>query len=87
MLRVALGYSDQTTGRFAPAWPADEALEGQVRITSAELAVARESFLLGTPEDLISDDRVRLALAWMTFESESLAFEAGHPHAFVSSTD
>ena len=81
VLHVVLGYSHRITELYAPAWPGREAPQGRIVLSSKELAVARESFEVGTPENLISDDRARLALDWMTFESHALAFEAGHPQS------
>lgn len=78
VLRVVLGYTDFAIERFAAIWPEGEPADGQTELTAAELGAARELVELGTPEHLISDERAKLALEWMTCEATDLTFEPGH---------
>ncbi|MBB5844894.1 hypothetical protein HD599_003217 [Conyzicola lurida] len=78
LLDVVLGYVDLVTERFAVVWPGGELPDGSTSLTAAELDVARKIFELGTPKQLVSNDRQKLALEWMTSEVSDFDFEPGH---------
>ena len=84
LLDVVLGYQDAAIALFADSWPAgDIDFDADTFVTAAEVATAERLVALGTPAHLLSTDKHRLALDWLTCTSTTLAYDPGSPQSPV----